>query len=300
MTFDLIVVGHFSKDTIITPEARREAMGGVPAYSLFLANWGLKLGIVSKCGSDFLTRYGEEIQKAGPVLVTSGKITTEFVNKYSQDGARTQQVYSIAEPIQMRDFPGSFFRTKAVHFGPIINEIDTNLIRKVHSAGPLVSLDPQGYCRKLDGRKIVATPWKKANDILSYVHFLKTTEKELKLVASSCQDEEEVVAWIMNQGPNILIVTRGARGATVFTKKERISIPVPPTSTVDSTGAGDVFVLAFLATYLKSSDIQNSAACAGACAALSTEFFGPSLQFEKEKIQARLEIIKNAITVQKR
>ncbi|MHA2367448.1 MAG: PfkB family carbohydrate kinase [Candidatus Hodarchaeales archaeon] len=297
MTFDLIVVGHFSKDTIITPEARREAMGGVPAYSLFLANWRLKLGIVSKCGPDFLMRYGEEIRKAGPILVTSGKITTEFVNKYHSDGSRTQQVYSRAEPIQMRDFPGSFFSAPAVHFGPIINEIDTNLIRKVHSAGPLVSLDPQGYCRKLDGRKIVAMSWEKAKDILSYVHFLKTTEKELKLVASSCRDEEEAIAWIMNQGPNILIVTRGARGASIFTKKEKISIPIPPTSTVDPTGAGDVFVLAFLVKYLKSGDIQHSAAYAGACAALSTEVFGPSLKFEKEKVQVRLEIIKNAITV---
>jgi sugar/nucleoside kinase (ribokinase family) len=139
--------------------------------------------------------------------------------------------------------------------------------------------------------------WEKAKDILSYVHFLKTTEKELKLVASSCRDEEEAIAWIMNQGPNILIVTRGARGASIFTKKEKISIPIPPTSTVDPTGAGDVFVLAFLVKYLKSGDIQHSAAYAGACAALSTEVFGPSLKFEKEKVQVRLEIIKNAITV---
>ncbi|MFW9914692.1 MAG: hypothetical protein ACFFGZ_03690, partial [Candidatus Thorarchaeota archaeon] len=175
MAFDIIVVGHFSKDTIITPEARREAMGGVPAYSLFLTNWRLKLGIVSKCGPDFLIQYGAEIRKAGPILVASGKKTTEFVNKYHSDGSRTQQVYSIAEPIQMRDFPGSFFSAPVVHFAPIINEIDPNLIRRFHSAGPLVSLDPQGYCRKLDGRKIVATPWKKAKDTLSHVHFLKTT-----------------------------------------------------------------------------------------------------------------------------
>ncbi|MFW9916416.1 MAG: carbohydrate kinase family protein, partial [Candidatus Thorarchaeota archaeon] len=150
------------------------------------------------------------------------------------------------------------------------------------------------------GRKIVATPWKKAKDTLSHVHFLKTTEKELKLVASSCRDEEEAVEWIMDQGPKILIVTRGARGASVFSKREKISIPAPPASTVDPTGAGDVFVLAFLAMYLKSSDIQNSAAYAGAYAALSTESFGPSLKFEKKKVQAYLKIIKNAITIHSR
>lgn len=300
MTFDLIVVGHFSKDTIVTPEIRREAMGGVPAYSLFLAQCKTKLGILSKCGPDFLERYEEEIRKADLVLVASGDKTTEFVNKYSQDGTRSQEVEGIAEPIKIEDFPESFYKAKAVHFGPIINEIDAKLIRRIHSAGPLVSLDPQGYCRKLDGRKIVAKPWKEAKDILSYVHFLKTTEKELKLVASSCRDEEEAVMWIMNQGPNILIVTRGARGASVFTKWEEISIPAPSTSTVDPTGAGDVFALTFLAKYLKSSDIQNSAAYAGAFAALSTEMFGPSLEFEKKKVQARLKMIKDAISVHRR
>ncbi|MFX0114316.1 MAG: PfkB family carbohydrate kinase [Candidatus Hodarchaeota archaeon] len=297
MAIDLVVVGHFSKDTIITPEACRKAMGGVPSYSLFLKRWKMKLGIVSKCGPDFLMHYGGKIRSSGAVLVGSGRKTTEFVNQYSSNGQRTQEVGNIAEPIQMRDFPAHFYKAKAVHFGPIINEIELALIRNVHAVCPLVSLDPQGFCRRLDGKKVIPTPWKDASDVLPYVHLLKTTEKELKLIASSCHNEEEAITWTMRQGPKMLIITRGAAGASVFTEKEEISLPALPISAIDPTGAGDVFVLAFLAIYLESGDIQKATTYGGACAALSTEAYGPLLEFEDQKLQTLLTIARNSMNV---
>lgn len=300
MPYDLVIVGHFSKDIIITPEIRIEAMGGVPAYSLFLTKWNIKIGIVSKCGPDFLARYGERIRKAGPVLATSGDKTTEFVTKYNQDGSRTQQVATMAELIQVKDFPESFHKAKAVHFGPIINEIDTELIHNVHSTGAFVSLDPQGFCRRLERKKVIHTLWKEASEVLPSVRLLKMTEKELKLVAPSCQEQGDAIKWIMDHGTKIVIVTRGARGANIFTEEEEISIPALPTSAIDTTGAGDVFVLAFLGSFLKSRNVRDAASYSGACAALSTEVYGPTPEFEEQKLLAAVKTIKQTMNVQAR
>jgi len=297
MAFDLVVVGHFSQDKIITPDMQREEMGGVPAYSLFLTSWGLKLGIVSKCSPEFLMRYGTRIRRSGAILAVSGQKTTEFTNIYRLNGTRTQEVGNVAGMIRLTDFPEPFYKANVVHFGPIIGELNTEIIRNVHSVGLMVSLDLQGFCRGLDGRKVIEKPWNTAEEVLPYVHVLKTTSNELMLVATSNSDEKDVIRWIMDLGTKIVIVTRGSAGASIFTESKEIVVPALPTCTVDPTGAGDVFVLAFLATYIRSDNILDAAVFGTACAALTTEEMGPPLKFEQKKLDVMVKIARKTSEV---
>ncbi len=296
MTFDIVIVGHFSMDTIITSEAQWEEMGGVPAYSLFLTGWGLKIGVVTKWGPDFLTRYNLRIRRSGAVIAGSGKITTKFVNIYLPDGVRKQEIKETADTIRLKDFPGPFFKTKTIHFGPIINEIELEIIRNAHLLGIEVSLDPQGFCRTLDGEKVIQNTWKNAEEVLPYVDVLKITERELLLVAHSEKDEHDAINWILSIGPKIVIVTRGAQGATAITKEgEKYTVPVPHIDSIDPTGAGDAFIVSYIAARQKGNDILESLAYGSTFATLTIEKKGPLMEVNQARILERFETVKDKI-----
>jgi fructokinase len=51
---------------------------------------------------------------------------------------------------------------------------------------------------------------------------------------------------MLRAGPSVVAVTRGAAGAIVHSRSARVSLPGIPTHVVDTVGAGDAFMAAFL------------------------------------------------------
>lgn len=72
---------------------------------------------------------------------------------------------------------------------------------------------------------------------------------------------------LLDDGPRMLVVTCGARGAMAASRHDAALQPAFPATLVDSTGAGDSFNGAFLAALLEGQDL--SAALRFACAAAS-------------------------------
>jgi fructokinase len=57
---------------------------------------------------------------------------------------------------------------------------------------------------------------------------------------------DDVATEMLRAGPSIVAVTRGAAGAIVHWRSARVSLPGIPTHVVDTVGAGDAFMAAFL------------------------------------------------------
>ncbi|MHA1288919.1 MAG: hypothetical protein ACTSPB_16125, partial [Candidatus Thorarchaeota archaeon] len=89
---DIVIVGHLSRDLIITPETKREALGGGTAYAMLApALDAYNTGIVSKVGEDFEEEYWNTLKSAGLNLAGLSKVgttSTRFVNKYDSEGNR--------------------------------------------------------------------------------------------------------------------------------------------------------------------------------------------------------------------
>jgi sugar/nucleoside kinase (ribokinase family) len=67
----------------------------------------------------------------------------------------------------------------------------------------------------------------------------------------------------------LVVIKRGAAGAEAAAGEKRWRVNTPKIEAIDTTGAGDAFVAAFLATRLSGADIQSAlerAAAAGAAA----------------------------------
>lgn len=289
-----MVVGHLSRDFIITPETRRESLGGGTAYAMLAPAIGaFGASIISKVGADFEQEYRDILVTSGldlSGLHTEGDTSTRFVNEYDILGTRVQRVKSVAPSIIPTDFGDAHHHAKIIHFSPITpDEIDETCYETAREEGALTSLDVQGYLREIseDGT-VSGRTWDNRDKILSKVDVVKFHDSELKLTDSS-ESELSAVSHILDLGPIIVIVTRDHRGSTIYTRNAQVDIPLVLSKTqVDSTGCGDTYAIGFLLEYMRSLDISRAGLFAATCASFNAESVGPYAMPDRVKIETRM------------
>ena len=278
---DIVVVGHLSRDLIITPETKREALGGGTAYAMLAVTLdAFQAGIISKVGTDFEQEYWNTLKGSGLDLVglqEAGSKSTRFVNKYDTTSNRIQMVEAIAEQITTEDFPDDYLDAKIIHFSPLTpNELDIDTIKLARSNAEITSIDVQGYVRLIDGSGVVVPrDWVERDEILSLVDVVKFHESELNMTIEG-ESELSAVSQVLNLGPRVVLVTHDRRGSVVYTRNEQIAIPlVRADAQIDATGCGDVYAIGFLLEYMRSSNLKQSGLFAATCSSFNVETSGP-------------------------
>ncbi len=88
--------------------------------------------------------------------------------------------------------------------------------------------------------------------------------------------------------PNVLVVTKGAKGSEIITKSGRIKIPAFKVKVIDTTGAGDVYAAAFLVHYLRTGDLRRAGYFASAAAAVKVTKRGAQARVTIEEVKELL------------
>ncbi|MGY5855353.1 MAG: PfkB family carbohydrate kinase [Candidatus Thorarchaeota archaeon] len=278
---EIVVVGHLSRDLIITPETRRELLGGGSAYAMLAPAIGaFGAGIISKVGFDFDESYKIQLIASGlnlTGLYYEGNHTTRFVNEYDANGERTQRAEAIAPQIMPSDFTNLHSRASIIHFSPIsCNEINKACYEVAREEGALTSLDAQGYLRSIsDDCLVTPQTWPDSDEILGLVDVVKLHDSELKMINTD-ESELSAVSHILELGPRIVIITRDRRGSTIYTRNTQVDIPlVLSNAQVDSTGCGDTYAIGFLLEYIRSANVSRAGLFAAACSSFNVETMGP-------------------------
>ena len=295
---NIIVVGHLSIDNIFLPGKSSPivVLGGSVAYvSLAVKRLGGYASIVSKIGRDFpeaciwLLR-NEGINLSGIVKVKH-ELTTSFELKYSEDlMRRTLKLKNRASQIELNDSAKSL-QADAVHVASIDDEITYETVENLKSRVDTLSLDPQGLVRSFDkyGSVINCPPTDKR--MLSLANIYKSSLDEIQTLTSK-STVNSAIAAIHDFGVEVVIVTLGSRGALLSFENTQHRIPPFTTAkVVDPTGAGDVFVGAFLTEFLLKKDPLWCAYVASATASLVVESAGPMFLGTKEEIYRRANFL---------
>ena len=186
-------------------------------------------------------------------------------------------VENLAEQITPQDFPEDYLDSKIIHFTPLTaNELDIDCIKLARSNERITSLDVQGYVRSIDkSGRVIPRVWVERDEILSLVDIVKFNELELKQSVEG-QSELSAVSEILDLGPRIVLVTRDRSGSTIYTRTERIAIPLVNADVhIDSTGCGDVYSIGFLLEYMLTSNLKQSGLFAATCSSFNVETSGP-------------------------
>lgn len=114
-------------------------------------------------------------------------------------------------------------------------EADRRVISIDPNIRPTVIGDLSGYDRHLE-------------KFLRHATIVKASEEDLELVFGPNADIPRIANEWMRLGPPLIVVTRGANGASAFHKYGRIDSPGRSIKVVDTVGAGDSFHAALLAS----------------------------------------------------
>lgn len=269
---EFLAIGHICQDKTATGMLP----GGAAAYAARLAaNLGFRTAVLTSTSGEYAlnaTFPGVAIENA------EAPFTTVFENIY-ENGARRQLLHQRALSLTPVQLPATWRAAKTVLLGPIADEVSPEFIGAFENA--VVCVCPQGWMRKWDANgKVTFKP-------------LQTWEPLFEAGIISMSESDTGNDWaLMNalgKEARLLIVTQGAKGATIFVKGKKRFYPAMPAEEVDPTGAGDIFATAFTLRFYKTEDVEDSAAFAHAAASLSVESNGVEELPTKEKVEKRYE-----------
>ncbi len=251
-------------------------LGGTAAYSAATArNLGRSPAVVTSASPDLeLARLLSGID----LFCIPSPTTTTFVNTYEAE-QRHQHVLAVAECIQERSVPSEWRRIPIVHLGPIVGELEEDLIQLFPSS--LVGLTPQGFLRKWDDEgRVSPRRWTKAGQFLPYVDVLVVSQDDLAGEAGTLRAQLGL--------PGVSVVTEGAAGATLYHRGQTSHLGPRRTRVLDPTGAGDVFAAALLVRLEETEDPLEAARFANVAASLSIEGAGLASVPARAEIEAAL------------
>lgn len=111
------------------------------------------------------------------------------------------------------------------------------------------------------------------DELLPLVDWLVVAES-FPAAYTGLADPQQASQALLDLGPEVLVVTLGARGCVAWTRQEHFSAPGFSVEALDTTGAGDAFHGAFLYGKLRGWKLQRIAAFANAVAALNCQTLG--------------------------
>lgn len=273
---EICCIGHITLDKVITPRFTAHMPGGTAYYfAKALKNFehsGFKL--VTSLGD---TEHGvvDELRAEGiDVELIPSRKSVYFENKYGEDmNDRQQRVLAKADPFTVENL--NSINAKIFHLGTLLaDDFSLDVIKDLSARG-IVSVDVQGYLRKVEGENVVAVDYELKREAMPYIDILKCNEKEME-VLTGVSDPRKAALILADWGCKEVLLTLGDKGSLIYTGGEFYEIPaVPATEIVDTTGCGDTYMAGYLYMRCRGASYTEAGTFAAAMCTIKLEGKGP-------------------------
>lgn len=159
--------------------------------------------------------------------------------------------------------PECFSATRAVHHAGDHLDLAVWVGREARARGALVSLDLEAAT--------AAHGLPALRPLLSSTDVLFMNHSGCRLLHDDPVRAAEIAHGL---GPKVVVITRGARGVLASTREEAFHVDALPGPVVDTTGAGDCFIGAFLTQLLAEHGVDEASRYAVAAASTSIRTVG--------------------------
>ncbi len=257
---DILAVGHYSHDELISPAGEvSRRLGGPPAYiSSVLHALDADYSIVAKVGRDF--RYSGAVHRE-PIVAPHAP-TTACSNDYS-GGGRRQTIPCVCDPISPGDIRTS---AKVCLACGMVGEILPDTVRRLRGVSQILIGDLQGFVRIVREDRTVSLARLADTmyaDCAGEFDFLKASREEL--------GEAEIESLRRH---TTVIVTRGGGGCTIYERGSEVSVPGLAAPVCDPTGAGDCFLAGFGYALSRGVNVREAARMGNYCGSLAVQHVG--------------------------
>lgn len=273
--YDICCIGHITLDKVVTTKSEKHMAGGTSFYfSNALQNMDINYLLVTSLHEKEM-HFVEDLRARNiEVKALSGSNTVYFENSYSQNmDYRTQRVLQIADPFTVEQLAG--IDATIFHLGPLLaDDITLGLIKDLAARGK-VSLDVQGYLRKVENENVCAVDWQEKREALKYVTILKADDHELEVLTGE-HDVKKGILLLSDWGVKEVVITFGSHGSLLYSAGIFYDIPAyKPFASIDATGCGDTYMAGYLFQRVKGAGFQDAGEFGAAMASLKMESSGP-------------------------
>ena len=281
---DICCIGHVTLDKIITPERTVYMPGGTSYYFSYAINslpHRIDYQMVTSLGRSEMNAVAEMRAAGMDVIAFTSKHSVYFENIYSDDlDDRNQRVLSLADPFtieQVKDLDAKIF-----HLGSLMNDdFPPEVVEFLASKGD-ISIDVQGYLRKVKGLKVHPIDWENKREVLRHTRILKMNGHEMS-VLTGLTNVRDAARAIASYGVKEVVITLGKNGSVIYDGEKFYEIPAyTPAKQVDATGCGDTYSAGYLYCRSQGCGFVESGKYAAAMCTLKLEHNGPFDRTEKD------------------
>ena len=273
-TYDLLCVGNYTKDTIISPSGVKYVDGGAINYAAHAAHClGLQVAVV--------TRLAEEDQRVVDKFTLSGidcfatytpaSTTMRLEYPTNDPDIRTLSVASTAGAITPSEVEG--IQAKAAVIGSSLRgEVGLDVILSLKEKKALLGADIQGFVRVLRGQNLAYEPWEEMQTTLLHIDVLKSDAVEAEFLTGE-SDIYKAAQIFSKMGPKEIVLTH-RDGVLVYSEGHFYPVGFYPHSLIGRSGRGDTCIGSYMAMRL-SKNPYEAGIWAAAVTSLKMEKLGP-------------------------
>ena len=277
-SYDVVTIGNYTKDTIITKAGTRHVDGGGYSYAAHAARLkGLSVAAVTRLAAED-RRSTEALRAKGiDVHIFDSPASTLMRLEYPTDNVdeRVLTVASVAEPFTP-ELLAPFEARAFIVNGSARGEASLEVMRALKAKGGLLCADVQGFVRVVDGHgRLRYERWAEQHDVLALIDILKTDAVEAEFLTGE-SDIRRAAGALAEDGPREIVLTH-RDGVLVLAGGEFHEAGFHPEVLRGRSGRGDTCMGSYVSSRL-SAPAAESTVWAAAVTSLKMEQEGPVMR----------------------
>jgi sugar/nucleoside kinase (ribokinase family) len=272
--YDVLYIGNYTKDTIVSPAGTKYVDGGAINYSAHAAaRLGLKVAVV--------TRLAKEDDRVVKKFTRSG---IDCYSTYTPQSTIMKLEYPTTDPdiriLSVTGTAGSItaedvenINARAAVIGSSLRgEVGLDVIRRLKEKKMIVAADMQGFVRVLRGTELKYEVWDEMQSTLAHVDVVKSDAVEAEFLTGET-DIFKAAKFFADMGPREIVLTH-KDGLLIQADGKFHETNFYPARLDGRSGRGDTCVGTYVAKRL-SMDPREAGIWAAAVTSLKMENLGP-------------------------
>jgi len=272
--FDIVFLGHYTKDTIVLASREKVVDGGAVNYGASVtARMGLRTAIITRMARQDLKVFEELLRMGVQLLIheTAESTQLRLIYPSSNLDERFIRVTSFAGPFAVEDLQDA--EASVFHVGASMRgEVPVQVVQSLRKKTGCVSLDLQGFIRINSGGELTFDGWKDREDLLKYVDVVKADLVEAAMLTGK-NDRHEAAEALTAFGPREVVLTYN-EGVLVRAEDRFYEAPFMLKELRGRSGRGDTCIAAYLGKRLTAPP-EEATVWAAAVTSLKLEHEGP-------------------------
>jgi len=273
--FDLVIIGNFTKDTIVSPSGTRQVDGGGFNYGAHVAAMmGLRTAAVTRLAVEDI-RVVQALQRIGVTVFPTFTPHSTLMRLHYPGANPDERILSVAETAgsftidQVRGLEARAFLIN----GSMRGEVPIEVVRELRRKPAILAADVQAFVRvrAADGSLGYAS-WPEKEEMLALFDILKTDIVEAEMLTGTA-DPMRAALILAGWGPKEIVLTH-RDGVVVLAGDRFYEAPFRPKQLAGRSGRGDTCIGAYVARRL-SAPPEDATVWTAAVTSLKLEAEGP-------------------------